>query len=75
MKENSKSYYCPGYKDGCNFSIWKEIAGKKISKTTVRTLLNKGQTSKLKGFTSRNGKKFDAVLHINKGTHKVEFKF
>ena len=75
MKENSKSYYCPGYKDGCNFSIWKEIAGKKISKTTVRTLLNKGETSKLKGFTSRNGKKFDAVLHINKDTHKVEFKF
>lgn len=75
MKENSKSYYCTGYKEGCNFTIWKEIAGKKISKTTAKILINKGQTSKLKGFTSRNGKQFDAVLKVNQDTHKIEFKF
>lgn len=75
IKENSKSYYCTGYKDGCHFSIWKEIAGKKISKTTAKSLLKKGQTSKLKGFNSKSGKKFDASLYINKDTKKIEFKF
>lgn len=28
--ESTKSFYCTGFKDGCKFSIWKSIAGKKI---------------------------------------------
>lgn len=75
MRENSKSFYCTGYKDGCNFSIWKEIAGKKITKATAKNLILKGKTGKLKGFTSKSGKKFDAILVVNKNTHKIEFKF
>lgn len=75
MRENSKSFYCTGYEDGCNFSIWKEIAGKKITKATAKNLILKGKTGKLKGFTSKSGKKFDAILVVNKNTHKIEFKF
>ena len=75
IKENSKSYYCTGFKDGCTFSIWKTIAGKKITKATAKTLINKGVTSKLKGFTSKAGKPFEAKLIINENTKKIEFKF
>ena len=36
--ESSKSFYCSGYKDGCKFSIWKTVAGKKLSKTNIKQL-------------------------------------
>ncbi|MFR4323174.1 MAG: DNA topoisomerase [Coprobacillus cateniformis] len=76
MRENSKSFYCTGYKEGCKFSIWKEIKGKKISKRTAETLIHKGYTGKLKGFYSdKTGKDFEAKLKINKSTQKVEFDF
>ena len=76
MRENSKSFYCTGYKEGCKFSIWKEIKGKKISKRTAETLIHKGYTGKLKGFYSdKTGKDFEAKLKINKSTQKVEVDF
>lgn len=71
--ESEKSYYCSGYKEGCNFSIWKNISGKKITKSNVKQLLEKGLTTEIKGFKSRTGKQFNAKLHINNG--KVEFLF
>jgi len=72
--EGKKGYGCSGYKEGCDFVIWKEIAGKKISQTQVKTLLEKGKTSVIKGFTSKAGKKFDAVLKLS-ADGKVEFDF
>lgn len=76
IRENSKSFYCTGYKDGCSFSIWKEIAKKKITVSTAKTLIEKGSTGKLKGFVStKTGKEFEAKLVVNTLTHRIEFKF
>lgn len=76
MRENSKSYYCMGYKEGCHFSIWKEISGKKITKTTAKRLIEKGSTGKLKGFVSkRTGKEYEAKLVVNKANQKVNISF
>lgn len=76
MRENTKSYYCTGYKDGCKFSIWKDIKGKKINERTAKTLIQKGTTGKLKGFHSdKTGEDFEAKLTVNRSTHKVEFLF
>lgn len=74
MRENEKSYYCTGYKDGCSFSIWKIIAEKKISKTTAKSLITKGYTGKLKGFISNKGKPFEAKLIVDSTTRKIKFK-
>ena len=62
--ESNKSYYCSGYKEGCKFSIWKTISGKKISKTNAKQLLEKGITTEIKGFKSKSGKQFNAKLQI-----------
>lgn len=75
MRESEKSYYCPGYKEGCQFTIWKIISGKKISKTTAKTLIKKGYTGKLKGFVSKTGKNYEAKLILNKTTKKIELSF
>jgi len=73
--ENSKAFGCVGYKDkSCNFTIWKTIAGKKISKSNVKELLTKGVTKKIDGFTSKAGKKFSAKLYIvDDGSIKFDF--
>ena len=72
--EIPKSYGCTGYKDGCKFAIWKEIAGKKISPAQAGTLLKKGRTGILKGFKSKTKKPFEASLALNE-EGKVVFDF
>lgn len=71
--ESTKGYGCSGYKQGCKFMIWKEIAGKKITEKQARDLLQKGQTALLKGFKSKAGKDFDAILVLRDGKVKFEF--
>jgi DNA topoisomerase-3 len=69
-----RSYGCSGYREGCKFAIWKEIAKKKITPKQARDLLVKGRTEELKGFKSRAGKDFQAILVL--GTDgKVVFEF
>ena len=72
--EGKKGYGCSGYKDGCNFVIWKEIASKKISLSIAKTLIEKRRTKKLEGFISKAQKKFSASLILN-NDFKVEFDF
>lgn len=71
--ESTKSFYCSGFKNGCKFSIWKSIAGKKLTKTNIKQLLENGITTEIKGFKSKSGKQFNAKLQINDG--KIEFLF
>ncbi len=66
-------YGCTKYRDGCKFSISKTICQRTISISNVRMLLASGKTSKIQGFTSKNGKSFDAYLKLENG--KVVFDF
>lgn len=73
--EYPKSYSCTGYKEGCKFVIWKEIAGKKITISIAKTLLVKGKTDCIKGFSSKSKKPFEAALLIgNEGKVVFDFK-
>ncbi|MDD6084268.1 MAG: topoisomerase C-terminal repeat-containing protein, partial [Oscillospiraceae bacterium] len=63
-----------GYKEGCKFSVG-EICGKKITESQVISLITKGKTSVIKGFTAKSGKKFDAALWLDKNTGKINFEF
>jgi DNA topoisomerase-3 len=69
-----KSYGCAGYRDGCKFAIWKEVAKKKITAKQAGDLLVKGRTEELKGFKSKAGKDFQAIL-VLATDGKVVFEF
>jgi DNA topoisomerase-3 len=73
ITEGKKGYGCSGYKDGCKFVIWKEIAGKKITLQQVEKLLTDGKTPLIKGFKSKAGKEFDAMLVIKDDQVGMEF--
>ncbi|NJO00371.1 MAG: DNA topoisomerase 3 [Bacteroidia bacterium] len=76
VRESEKNFYCSAYKEGCDFRIWREVAGKKLSEAHVKQLLDKGKTGLIKGFTSKAGKKFDAMLTIqDKEKYSLSFEF
>lgn len=60
-------YGCSNYKkdkpDSCKFNIG-EIAGKTLSIAQIKTLLTDKKTDIIRGFKSKSGKKFDAVLKL-----------
>lgn len=58
---------------GCDFSLWRSIAGKNLTDRNIRDLIQKGETGIMHGFKSRSGNTFDAKLILNDG--KVVFKF
>lgn len=75
MRKFEKGYSCTGYKNGCQFTIWSEIAGKKLTESQVKAICENGKTNVIKGFKSKSGKEFNAKLVLNRATRKLEFEF
>ena len=74
-------YGCANYKAedeaGCRFAIGK-IAGKDLNTAQVKELLTNGRTGTIRGFTSKNKKKFDACLMLGEdenGKKVLKFDF
>ena len=74
VSENAKAYGCNRYREGCDFTIWKTVAKKKLTEKQVQLLMANGRTEKMKGFTSKAGKKFEARLKFD-DDFKVVFEF
>ncbi|MFY0545308.1 type IA DNA topoisomerase [Brevibacillus sp. H7] len=69
-----KSWECSNKKaKRCSFTIWPVICGKTLTENQIKTLLTKGQTGMIKGFVSKQGKKFQAQLTLENG--RIELKF
>ena len=71
--EQTKAYACDNWKSGCKFTIWKTIAGKKITIRSVQALLKNGRSPKLKGFESKAGQPFEAFLKLEGGEVRFDF--
>ena len=74
-------YGCRNYRkddpNSCRFSVG-EIAGKKISVSMLKQLLNERKTETIRGFKGKSGKKFDACLVLKEdenGVLQVQFDF
>lgn len=81
LKKQSWGVGCSGYKEGCKFSINGVIAGKKLTESQIKALIEKGETSTIKGFKGKTGNKFDAKLKLVKNetdngpAYKLTFAF
>jgi DNA topoisomerase-3 len=76
--ENRKGYSCWSKDDpGCGFVIWKQKAGKTLTATIVKELMEKRRTEKpVTGFRGRSGRNFSAKLKLvqnEEGKWRVEF--
>ena len=78
--ERSWFYRCeevPGVErdDDCPFRIWKDKSGRYIDRNTAHTLLEKGETGEIEGFTYRDGRTYVGRLALEDGEvllHRVE---
>ncbi len=67
-------YGCSGYSDGCKFSLPKKWSKKTIPKKNIKELLEKKESSLIKGFKSKKDTPFDAKLKLT-DNFKLEFVF
>lgn len=58
----------------CGLTVWRTVAGKKLSDDQLSTLLKNKSIKTVKGFVSKSGKSFDAGLRLD-GDWKVAFVF
>jgi len=73
--ETKKAYSCSAWKKtGCDFAIWKQVSGKRLSEGQAKQLLARGRTGQMKGFKSKAGKPYAAALKLD-GEHKVRLEF
>jgi DNA topoisomerase-3 len=73
--ETKKAYGCSAWKKtGCDFAIWKQVSGKRLSEGQAKQLLTRGRTGQMKGFKSKAGKPYAAALKLD-GEHKVRLDF
>lgn len=70
LVKKKNSYNCTA----CEFVLWKEIAGHRLSEKQAKTLLTVKELPKTKGFLNKTQKPFEAGLKINT-EGKVEFVF
>lgn len=75
VRKTPKGAGCSRWKEGCNFSIWKEQYGKKLTDTQIEELLTKRRTKVIKGFKKKDGSgTYDARLVLN-DEFKVRLEF
>ena len=70
--ERFKSFSCTN--EDCDFTIWKTIAGRLLSRDEFETLVRDRQVGPLGGFRSKKGKRFHAALKLS-DDFKTEFDF
>ena len=77
--ENTKSFYCEGWKEGCKFTIWKnslEVYGVNINKTNVKKLLKEKEIKNIKMSLPQTGEKGlgDVILTVKDNSVFIEIK-
>lgn len=75
--DKGKIYGCTEYQangQGCNFAVFKTIAGRKLKSSELKILLRQGKTGILNGFKKKTGETFKSSLVFNSQTLKIEFK-
>ncbi len=73
MNKMRYSYQCSN--PNCGFKINSEICKKKLTVSQILAILTKGRTTLIKGFKSKAGKSFSAVLYLDKNDRQVKFDF
>ena len=59
----------------CDCHVFREKAGKELTNDQLKVLLTDGKTGLIKGFKSKQGNSFDAVVTLNSETFQTEFSF
>ena len=56
VRQTPKGAGCSRWKEGCSFSIWRQLYGKELTDPQIKDLVLNGQTKVIKGFKKRMGR-------------------
>ena len=82
LEENKNAIFCtgaaqsedprpePGMTNGCNFTLFKTIAGHVLTAKEIAALFGSGHTPLIQGFKSKKGSEFAAALKWGEGADK-----
>ena len=59
----------------CDCHVFREKAGKELTNDQLEALLTDSKTGIIKGFKSKQGNSFDAIVRLNPETFQTEFEF
>ena len=59
----------------CDCHVFREKAGKELTNDQLEELLTDSKTGIIKGFKSKQGNSFDAIVRLNPETFQTEFEF
>jgi DNA topoisomerase-3 len=62
--QGKQAWGCTAFREGCNFRLPFEFAGKKLSEANIKLLCTKRKSGELKGF-EKDGAKVDGALILN----------
>lgn len=62
--EGRRGFGCNRFREGCDFVVWKQFAGKKLTQKQIETLIEKGATRSIKGFKNEAGESFQGRLKL-----------
>ncbi len=66
--QGKQAWGCTGFRDGCDFRLPFEFAGKKLTEANIKSLCTKRKTAELKGF-EKEGQKIDGILLLDQNFH------
>ena len=70
IKETYKKFQC----QGCDFALWKIVAGRQFESSEIETLLTERAIGPLTGFRNKMGRPFNAIIRLN-ADNATEFDF
>jgi DNA topoisomerase-3 len=63
--QGSRGFGCDRYRDGCDFVVWCEIDGKRLTERQIADLVRRRHTGLIRGFRDESGRVFDARLELD----------
>ena len=73
IRKGKTNWFCTGYKEGCKFTLWENVAGAKLLEKDVIALCE-GKKTGIKHCTSKAGKAFDCKFELDE-EKKIKFFF
>lgn len=73
IRKGKTNWFCTGYKEGCKFTLWENVAGAKLSEKDVIALCE-GKKTGIKHCTSKAGKTYDCKFELDE-EKKIKFIF
>ena len=62
--QGRRGFGCGRYREGCDFVVWREVAGKRLTERQIADLIRSGRTRPIQGFRDPAGQVFAARLEL-----------